>query len=240
MGTNYTSNKSLMLEIHKSKMSYSYDSLGSMEEVISFFTFDGAFPELSDFEEALALENRGKKDELSPIEVITIRQMTNSHIPEDAPIFKVFTKSRPQRNPQPTNFPPFRDYKLISGTIVEVRRSHWKGDLENGEFSATHGRVTDKLLSQCSIMCKRMLTKDNFRGYSYTDEMYSDAMELCFQRVLKFNESKSTNPFSYLTTLITNSFINVINTETKESKIKKDLYAQNVTPTHRKFNSNWE
>ena len=44
------------------------------------------------------------------------------------------------------NFPPFQHYKIDSNnTFYCVGKSHWKGDLETGEFSKEHGQVTNKL-----------------------------------------------------------------------------------------------
>lgn len=42
--------------------------------------------------------------------------------------------------------------------------------------------------------------------------------------VHNFNEEKSNNPFAYITTIITNSFIGYITKQKRHSQIKNDLF----------------
>ncbi len=125
------------------------------------------------------------------------------------------------------NFPPFKHYRIdADGNAFEVGRSHWRGDFETGKFSKSHGRVTDKLAMMYMKLCERYATRSNWRGYTYNDEMRSQALLQLCQIGLQFDESKSQNPFAYYTAAVTNSFTRVLNTEKKMQNIRDDILEQ--------------
>lgn len=122
------------------------------------------------------------------------------------------------------NFPPFQHFKLDSNkTFYCVGKSHWKGDLENGEFSKDHGNITNKLARMYIMMCEKYAMKFNWRGYTYNDEMRNSAILQLTYVGLRFNEAKSQNPFAYYTAAITNSFCRVLNTEKRNQNIRDDI-----------------
>lgn len=132
------------------------------------------------------------------------------------------------------NFPPFMHYKLNSvEEPVIVGKSHWTGDVETGEFSKDHGQVTKKLALMYMKLCERYATRSNWRGYTYNDEMRSQALLQLSQVGLQFDESKSQNPFAYYTTAITNSFTRVLNIEKRNQNIRDDiLEMHNLNPSY--------
>lgn len=122
------------------------------------------------------------------------------------------------------NFPPFQHYKIDeNNTFYCVGKSHWKGDLETGEFSKDHGQVTNKLARMYIMMCEKYAMKFNWRGYTYNDEMRNSAILQLTYVGLRFNEAKSANPFAYYTAAITNSFCRVLNTEKRNQNIRDDI-----------------
>jgi hypothetical protein len=122
------------------------------------------------------------------------------------------------------NFPPFQHYKIDeNNTFYCVGKSHWKGDLSTGEFSKDHGQVTNKLARMYIMMCGKYAMKYNWRGYTYNDEMRNSAILQLTYVGLRFNESKSANPFAYYTAAITNSFCRVLNTEKRNQNIRDDI-----------------
>jgi hypothetical protein len=136
--------------------------------------------------------------------------------------------------PVRTNFPPFFHYCLTSepGELELVGKSHWKGDLETGEFCQTHGKTTDNLALMYMKLCERYGTRSNWRGYTYNDEMQGQALVQLTQIGLQFNELKSQNPFAYYTAAVTNSFTRVLNIEKKMQNIRDDiLEANGLTPS---------
>jgi len=70
------------------------------------------------------------------------------------------------------------------------------------------------------LLCDRIGTKGNFSGYSYLDEMKSDAIENCIAQIRSFNPQKSQNPFAYFTTVIKNAFVRRIKKEKVQHYIK--------------------
>ena len=125
-------------------------------------------------------------------------------------------------------FPPFWHYRLDDKKQPYiVGKSHWIGDLEKGEFSKDHGQVTRTLATMYMKLCERYATRSNWRGYTYNEEMRGAALVQLSQIGLRFDESKSQNPFAYYTAAITNSFTHVLNSEKKSQNIRDDMLEMN-------------
>ena len=213
-------------------------------------------------EAELLLGNKRKLDEFLtptkdiPVTDVVFRVMTWEHIPiDDVKQKKADLKAQEEYDAdednfeteydEPTvikgatkymkvNFPPFQHYKVDEElTPVCVGKSHWKGDLEKGKFSKDHGTMTAKLAHMFIKLCERYATRSNWRGYTYNDEMRSQALLQLSQIGLQFDEAKSQNPFAYYTAAITNSFTRVLNIEKRNQNIRDDiLEMNNYTPSY--------
>jgi len=137
------------------------------------------------------------------------------------------------------NFPPFYHYRIDANKEPYlVGKSHWKGDLETGEFSRDHGEMTRKLATMFMKLCERYATRSNWRGYTYNEEMRGQALLQLSQIGLQFDESKSQNPFAYYTAAITNSFTRILNLEKKNQNIRDDILEMNgLNPSWTRQNS---
>jgi len=137
------------------------------------------------------------------------------------------------------NFPPFWHYRLDENKMpVLVGKSHWRGELETGEFSKDHGNMTRKLATMFMKLCERYATRSNWRGYTYNEEMRGQALLQLSQIGLQFDESKSQNPFAYYTAAITNSFTRILNIEKKNQNIRDDILEMNgLNPSWTRQNS---
>jgi hypothetical protein len=168
--------------------------------------------------------------EVSPRKVektdLVFRVMSFDHIPED-----LKRKNNPKTEADEhtkVNFPPFQHYRLDQkGNLKCVGKSHWIGGMSNGQFSLTHGNITSELAKMYMKLCERYGTRSNWRGYTYNDEMQSQALMQLSQIGLQFDESKSENPFAYYTAAITNSFTRILNIEKKNQNIRDDIMEQN-------------
>ena len=169
---------------------------------------------------------------------LVFRVMMFDHVPMD---------SERKKNPKQTadhhakvNFPPFQHYKLDKkGKPVCVGKSHWVGGMSNGHFSVDHGKMTNQLAMMYMKLCERYGTRANWRGYTYNDEMQSQALMQLSQIGLQFDESKSDNPFAYYTAAITNSFTRILNIEKKNQAIRDDLLEYNgMMPSFTRQNEN--
>ena len=127
------------------------------------------------------------------------------------------------------NFPPFQHYLLDANTmtLTLVGKSHWKGGMKTGSFTATNGALTDKLARMYIMLCEKYAMKYNWRGYTYNDEMRNSAILQLTYVGLRFNEAKSANPFAYYTAAITNSFCRVLNSEKRNQNIRDDILEMN-------------
>jgi hypothetical protein len=132
------------------------------------------------------------------------------------------------------NFPPFQHYRIDeNGDFYCVGKSHWQGDLVTGSFSRDHGTMTRTLAHMFMKLCERYATRSNWRGYTYNDEMRSQALLQLSQIGLQFDESKSQNPFAYYTAAITNSFTRVLNIEKRNQNLRDDILEMNgLTPSY--------
>lgn len=95
--------------------------------------------------------------------------------------------------------------------------------LEEISKSKAQDKPTRTLVDMMMKMVERYSTKGNFRGYSYLDDMKSEALVHLTSSWHKFDETKSSNPFAYYSTIITNAFVRVLNAEKKSQDIRDDL-----------------
>jgi hypothetical protein len=157
---------------------------------------------------------------------LVFRIKTYEHIPKD-PTRKKNPKQTSDYHTK-VNFPPFQHYRIDKkGKSKCVGKSHWIGGMGNGYFSSNHGKITNSLAMMFMKLCERYGTRANWRGYTYNDEMQSQALMQLSQIGLQFDESKSENPFAYYTAAITNSFTRILNIEKKNQSIRDDLLEQN-------------
>lgn len=89
------------------------------------------------------------------------------------------------------------------------------------------GRVTDELISMIENIADRYSRKHNFIGYSYREDMVAAAVLNLCNNALKFNPEKSSNPFSFYTTAINNSFLQYLADEKNHRKIRDALLVDN-------------
>jgi len=93
--------------------------------------------------------------------------------------------------------------------LVEIRLSK-----ENDNI------MTEKLARMLHLMVTRYGTKPIFSGYSYRDEMESDALLNLCAKWFKFDEKKGKNPFAFYTTVIHRSFLRTLEKEKRVQRIK--------------------
>lgn len=190
---------------------------------------------------------------------LVFRMMTWSHVPlqevtktakkrsnkaepvdEDENVDTEYDEAEPEKPTKyvKVNFPPFQHVKITRDEednmqMVVVGISHWKGDPITGHYSREHGAMTNKLAHMFMKLCERYATRSNWRGYTYNDEMRSQALLQLSQIGLQFDESKSQNPFAYYTAAITNSFTRVLNIEKRNQNLRDDiLQMNNLNPSY--------
>ncbi len=255
----YLTNKDLLREIHLSKNTYcifdkpeysDYDLIVSNLSKINVRTIAEAkrnrAAKLSKQAHEQAQASTGKKASAKDFEIdykkiskqdVVFRVMTFEHIPL-APGRKKTLKNTADSHDK-VNFPPFQHWKFDENdNLICVGKSHWKGAINNGQFSKDHGKMTDNLARMFLKLCERYATRGNVRGYTYNDEMRGQAILQLTQIGLQFDESKSDNPFAYYTAAVTNSFVRIINIEKRNQNIRDDILEMNgMNPSWTRQNS---
>ena len=255
----YLTNKDILREIHLSKNTFSsfskpeyseYDLIVPTLEKINIRTIAEAkrnrAARLSKEAHEAAVQAGGKKLPAKDFEIdykkmlkqdLVFRVMTFNHIPLEPGRKK--TKKITADSHEKVNFPPFQHWKFDENdNLICVGKSHWKGDLDTGEFNKNHGRMTEQLGRMFIKLCERYATRGNVRGYTYNDEMRGQAILQLSQIGLQFDESKSNNPFAYYTAAVTNSFVRIINIEKRNQNIRDDILEINgLNPSWTRQNS---
>ena len=249
----YLNNADLLREIQKSKMSYCY-VLDEAYSMYDYIVFDECEITESLLEEAAEEKKKRLNNEIIEkilelnaftkrkakeyaeensllvtevaLDEVVIRVITNEHIP-------YINKDSDKK--VRTNFEPFKHYIVDNeGELIEVARSHWDGDLDNGEFSLISGRLTNELGKMFIKLAEHYAQRANYRNYTYIDEMMGDARIQLVKNALLFNESIfydkkrdkpviQLNPFAYYTSFVNNAFRSVLNTEKQVRNIRDDL-----------------
>jgi len=77
------------------------------------------------------------------------------------------------------------------------------------------------------MLVERYAQRANWRGYTYIDDMKSEALVSLLNGSLKFKPEVSQNPFGYLTQIVTHSFLTTLDKEKKVRRIRDDILEQN-------------
>jgi hypothetical protein len=232
----YITNKDLLREIHRSKITFCYFEKPEHADFdVIVTTRDAITPELIDKALTKKCNPKVKAGEVVRTDYtkddLVIRLMTHEHIPLDP------DRKRKARNTDVsyarTNFPPFKHFIIRDDKLVEVGRSHWKGASEDGVFCLDKGAISSALAVMFMMLVDRYSRRGNWRGYTYVDEMRSHALLQLSQVGLQFDESKGDNPFAFYTTTIQNCFTRVLNVERRNQNIRDDiLIMSGVTPSY--------
>ena len=254
----YLTNKDLLEEIHRSKGTYcefienrysNYDIIVNDLVKVTKDRLDDACKVKTDQLIAAAKKAQIAAGIRNPVidveshrvnvEDIVIRLMTFDHIPiNEEKVNKAKTEA--ERHIK-CNFPPYQHFVFKEDAFVCVGKSHWQGGFENGHFSVTHGKMTNELAMMFMKLVERYGHRGNWRGYTYIDEMKSQALLQLSQIGLQFDESRSEtpNPFAYYTAAITNSFTRVLNIEKRNQNIRDDiLIMHGATPSYTRQTEN--
>jgi hypothetical protein len=243
----YLTNKDLLAAIHESKLTFcsfvdtkykNYDVIVHSLDGVTLDTLEAARQKkLSDLQADEKKESRNKNfvsmmelDQV-PLNEVVVRVMMFDHVPLN-PAKEGKAKTVAEKHIR-CQFPPFQHFIWDEDTWKCVGKSHWKGGMQNGEFSLHHGKVTNRLGAMWMKLVERYGHRGNWRGYTYLDEMRAQALLQLSQVGLQFDESKSSNPFAYYTQCVSTSFLKILTTEKKSQSIRDDLLIMNnSTPSH--------
>lgn len=88
--------------------------------------------------------------------------------------------------------------------------------------------ITEELGRMIFEISKNFASKGSYSGYTWKEDMISEAVLTCLKYMHNFdpNKQKYPNPFAYFTTIIYHSFLNYIKKQKKHSEIKDVCYKQ--------------
>lgn len=86
--------------------------------------------------------------------------------------------------------------------------------------------MTPEMVKMIMMLVERYAQRANWRGYTYIDDMKSEATLSLLNGSLKFNPEKSKNPFGYMTQIVTHSFLTTLDKEKKVRRIRDDILEQ--------------
>ena len=89
--------------------------------------------------------------------------------------------------------------------------------------SKEEGRMSDELAKMLMLLTRKYAMRPCFSGYTYREDMISEALANLCQNALKFNPEKSDNPFAFYTSCINHSFLQFLNIEKKHRRIRDQL-----------------
>lgn len=93
---------------------------------------------------------------------IVFRVMSDDHLPPiDDKDRRLLSNGRMIK----TNFKPFQHFILQDDELVEVGRSHWRGNFEDGQFNVEHGRISNRLATMFMLLVDQYSKRGNWRGY---------------------------------------------------------------------------
>ena len=114
----------------------------------------------------------------------------------------------------------------MHAALVEYRQQ-----CEEAEAAGLEPPGISNYLGECFLnIAKGIAMKHNFRGYSFVNEMIGDGVMVCLKYVRSFNPSrlnattgKPTSALSYFSQAIHFAYINRINLEAKQTRVKRAM-----------------
>lgn len=122
---------------------------------------------------------------------------------------------------------PFKSYKRAKNPDTPEATSKYY--LTNAKLlpavidAKEKGRLSDELARMLMMLTRKYAQRPCFSGYTYKEDMISEALANLCQNALKFNPEKSKNPFAFYTSCINNSFLQFLNVEKKHRRIRDQL-----------------
>lgn len=101
--------------------------------------------------------------------------------------------------------PKEKNPNYVNNAVFYEQLKVWK---ESGD-----PRIPDSIAKTIHQICKNLAMSGRFVGYTWREDMVSEAVLYCISSVQKFNPAKSSNPFAYFTQIAYNTFRRYLNIE---------------------------
>lgn len=94
--------------------------------------------------------------------------------------------------------------------------------------SSEYPRISNYLGSCITKICKKIASRGNFSGYSYIDEMVSDAQYICIKYFNKFDPDRGYKAFSYFSKIAWQAFLGRIAYEKNQEVVKYEILKHEI------------
>jgi len=122
-----------------------------------------------------------------------------------------------------------KNYYVNNARLYDSMKKYYAEAQEYGINGGEEPRLSDYVGQCIMLIAKRLANRPNFSGYSFREEMESDAIENCVMAAKNFDPTRSSSPFAYFTQVAWNAFIRRIAKEKRQSYIKhKNMENQSI------------
>jgi hypothetical protein len=111
--------------------------------------------------------------------------------------------------------------KEFTSAIVEYIEQCALAEQEGKEIP----QIPNSIARQFMALANKLGSRYNFAGYTFRDEMVSNAILACCTKIRKFDIRVSSNAFAYFTNVCWRAMVDVINYEEKMSYIKAKSFS---------------
>lgn len=131
-------------------------------------------------------------------------------------------KKRKKRAPTDSTKKDYVSNKLFYEAMVEYNKL---SGVENPDEDVLYAKdkVYNVIGQYFIVISNNLAKKSNFNNYTYIDDMILDGIENCVRYMGNFDETKSTNPFCYFSTIVYNTFARKIMKENRQLYTKYKL-----------------
>ena len=120
-----------------------------------------------------------------------------------------------------TKLKPKEKKYYVSNVDLFKAYCEWYDDISTAEAAGKPTPQIPNYIAESIVkICTRLSYRPNFINYSFREDMVADGVENVIRTIRNFNPAKSTNPFSFITTVCFNAFIRRIQVEQKQTVIK--------------------
>jgi len=84
-------------------------------------------------------------------------------------------------------------------------------------------QTTGNLAKYLVHLAEKELTRKNFQSFTYAEDLIQDAITNMLRYYHRYDETKSSNAYSYLTVLCRSSFARTIHNMNRQNQIKKNM-----------------
>ena len=91
------------------------------------------------------------------------------------------------------------------------------------KISQRLNKVIDPLGKSIVDITERVIKRKGYVQYIYSDDMQCHAIMIMLKSILRFDSTKSNNPYAYLVTCCHSACVNFIHKEKKQHSIKEEL-----------------